>query len=141
VQRAHPFYNQKGVCPRWSEYQPRLEGLSATQDSSIALHGIITIFVVFYALCSVLHFAHFLFLLLPPNEVVQRAHTLYNPKGTHPRWSDYQPRLEGQSATQDSSIALEEKDVQCLLLSTLFFLFLVFKFSPLHEVIFVLLVL
>jgi hypothetical protein len=42
-------------------------------------------------------------------EVVQRAPLLFNPKGMRPRWSEYQPRLVGQSATHDSFLALVKK--------------------------------
>jgi hypothetical protein len=37
VQRAHLSYNPREMCPRWPRYQTRLEGQSATSNSSIAL--------------------------------------------------------------------------------------------------------
>jgi hypothetical protein len=37
VQRAHPSYNPRGMCPRWPKCQPRPVDQSASPDSSIAL--------------------------------------------------------------------------------------------------------
>jgi hypothetical protein len=42
VQRAHPSYYPKGMCPRWPNYQLRLVGPIATPNSSIAHRDYIT---------------------------------------------------------------------------------------------------
>jgi hypothetical protein len=58
----------------------------------------------------------------PLLEVVQRTHLSYNPREMRPRWSRCQPRLGGQYATPNSSIALGkwgrgERFLKCLMRS------------------------